>query len=92
MGDVNRRAAALAAGTLLLLCSLVQIAADHGLPTAWRQGIATNYGGAQDGMVRLSFFLSPDFSRPSLVPCSAHCLLGLFMHMPNECESIEQMI
>jgi len=25
-------------------------AADN-LPTAWRTGIATNYGGAQDGMV-----------------------------------------
>lgn len=52
MCNVRRRAAALAAGTLFLACSLVQIAADNGLPTAWRQGIATNYGGAQDGMVR----------------------------------------
>ncbi|BDA46490.1 probable Expansin-A2 at N-terminal half [Coccomyxa sp. Obi] len=50
MGELSRRAAALAAGTLLLASSLVQVAADDGLPTAWRQGIATNYGGAQDGM------------------------------------------
>ena len=52
MADVSRRAAAMAAGTLFLACILVQIAADNNLPTAWRQGIATNYGGAQDGMVR----------------------------------------
>ena len=43
--------------TLLLLAaalsSLLQPApAQDGLPSAWRTGIATNYGGAQDGMVR----------------------------------------
>lgn len=57
MGAVIRRASTLSAGTLLLACSLAQIAADDGLPGAWRQGIATNYGGAQDGMVRHFCFL-----------------------------------
>lgn len=60
MGPVIRRASTLAAGTLLLACSLLQIAADDGLPGAWRQGIATNYGGAQDGMVRDRCLCSQD--------------------------------
>lgn len=51
MGEVHRRAAALAAGALLLACSLSQVLADAGLPGDWHTGIATNYGGAQDGMV-----------------------------------------
>ncbi|KAK9906493.1 hypothetical protein WJX75_002830 [Coccomyxa subellipsoidea] len=50
MGEVHRRAAALAAGALLLACSLSQVLAEAGLPGDWHTGIATNYGGAQDGM------------------------------------------
>ena len=55
-GAMIRSAANLAAGILMVACSLVQVAADDSLPTAWRQGIATNYGGAQDGMVRDRYF------------------------------------
>lgn len=42
----------LAAVTALCLMTPLAVADDSsGLPSAWRTGIATNYGGAQDGMV-----------------------------------------
>ena len=42
----------LAAVTALCLMAPLALADDNsGLPSAWRTGIATNYGGAQDGMV-----------------------------------------
>ena len=37
------------AGAACLLASLTS--ADDSLPTDWRTGIATNYGGQQDGKV-----------------------------------------
>lgn len=42
----------LAAVTALCLMAPLALADDNsGLPSAWRTGIATNYGGAQDGKV-----------------------------------------
>ena len=61
MDATSRWAAALAAGALLLASSLSQVLADTALPGDWNTGIATNYGGAQDGMVR---------DRSSSTPCS----------------------
>ena len=53
-GTLQLVAAALAACALLSLA-----AAQDGLPSAWMTGIATNYGGAQDGMVRNVSLLAP---------------------------------
>lgn len=53
-GTLLPSAAALAACALLSLA-----AAQDGLPSAWMTGIATNYGGAQDGMVRINSLLAP---------------------------------
>ena len=42
----------LAAVTAVCLMAPLAVADDNsGLPSAWRTGIATNYGGAQDGKV-----------------------------------------
>jgi outer membrane biogenesis lipoprotein LolB len=51
MTSIFRSLVPLAACVLLHGCCLSQVVADDGLPTAWRQGIATFYGGAPDGMV-----------------------------------------
>lgn len=65
MDGVNRSALALAAGILLLSCSMSHFAAAENLPGDWHTGIATNYGGAQDGMV------SDRFGTPL---CFAHAI------------------
>jgi len=39
------------AAVLLFACNVKRGRCVDSLPTAWRQGIATNYGGQQDGKV-----------------------------------------
>ncbi|BDA46488.1 probable Expansin-A7 [Coccomyxa sp. Obi] len=45
----GRKGAGVLAAVLLIAFELRRAGAADSLPTAWRQGIATNYGGAQDG-------------------------------------------
>jgi hypothetical protein len=47
----GRRCTSLLAAVLLLASSLRRARAVDSLPSYWTQGIATNYGGQQDGMV-----------------------------------------
>lgn len=47
----GRKNAGLLAAVLLFALDLRRAGAVDSLPTVWRQGIATNYGGAQDGKV-----------------------------------------
>ncbi len=46
-----RKSAGLLAAVILFALDLRRAGAVDSLPTSWRQGIATNYGGAQDGKV-----------------------------------------
>lgn len=48
----------LLATVLLSASGIARVAAVDSLPTSWRKGIATNYGGAQDGKVRSQKYLN----------------------------------
>lgn len=47
------------AALLLALCNLQRTDADGSVPSDWRTGIATFYGGAPDKMVMFWLFFQP---------------------------------
>ena len=83
----SRRTSLLAA--VLLLVSFTRRArAVDSLPSYWTQGIATNYGGQQDGMVRLDSSLHRSYGRlhsqrSAIIPWVASFQLQLIMKSPK---------